>query len=137
MGTYYKGGASHYHSLAENVSTLKKHFSFSRGFFGSKSPIAVSVNVRNISSKNPVATAKQFYDEAAHGGIQHVIKFKNGDVKGYTTNLKDGTVITWRHTSSSDGTPAVDISIKKSVSSTGIKRQKIHFVKMGEKNEKN
>lgn len=133
MGTYYKGGASHYHSLSENVSTLKHHFSFSRGYFGSKSQTSTSKKIRNIASENPVATAKQFYDEAAHGGIQHNIYDGNGNIKGYVTKLKDGTTITWRHTSSSDGTPAVDINVKKSTDKAGVKEQKIHFIKAGGK----
>lgn len=43
--------------------------------------------------------------------------------------MADGTVVTWREVSSSDGFPAVDINIKKSTDSGGLKVQKIHFVK--------
>ncbi|MCF0106641.1 MAG: hypothetical protein HUJ53_07765 [Holdemanella sp.] len=44
----------------------------------------------------------------------------------------DGTIITYREVSSSDGSPAVDINIKKSTDSSGVKSQKIHFVKKKE-----
>ena len=40
----------------------------------------------------------------------------------------DGTVITMRKKSNSDGTPVVDINIKSSSHTGGIKGQKIHFV---------
>lgn len=52
---------------------------------------STSKKIRNIASENPVATAKQFYDEAAHGGIQHNIYDGKGNIKGYVTKLKDGT----------------------------------------------
>lgn len=39
--------------------------------------------------------------------------------------MKDGTQISYRETSSSDGSPAVDINIASPVR---VKRQKIHFV---------
>lgn len=39
------------------------------------------------------------------------------------------TIVSYRKVSSSDITPAVDINIKKSKESGGVKQQKIHFVK--------
>ena len=42
--------------------------------------------------------------------------------------MADGTVITMRTTSHSDGTPVVEINIAKSKHSGGIKQQKIHFI---------
>ena len=51
----------------------------------------------------------------------------------YLTNPKfihiaDGTIITWRITSRSDDTPVVEINIKRSSHTGGLKAQKIHFV---------
>lgn len=43
--------------------------------------------------------------------------------------LSDGTNVSYRKVSSSDVTPTVDINIKKSKESGGVKQQKIHFVK--------
>ncbi len=80
----------------------------------------------HIYSDDPVATAKDFYDKIGFGGIEEPTP--NG--KGFKTSLADGTIITWREISSSDdGSPAVDINIKYSKDSGGLKTHKIHFVK--------
>ena len=81
-------------------------------------------NTTTAISAYRVRTAKEFYDAIALGGREE--KLANG--KGLNTRLADGTVITWREVSSSDGTPAIDINISQSNDSGGIKRQKIHFV---------
>lgn len=49
--------------------------------------------------------------------------------KGHYTKMKDGSILSYREVSSSDGTPAVEINIKKSTDHGGIKYQKIHFAK--------
>ena len=49
--------------------------------------------------------------------------------KGVYTKMKDGTILSYREVSSSDGTPAVEINVKESNDHGGIKYQKIHFVK--------
>ncbi|MDO5307898.1 MAG: hypothetical protein Q4G03_00155 [Planctomycetia bacterium] len=46
------------------------------------------------------------------------------------TEMADGTYITWRKTSTSDGSPAVDINIVDGADVGGIKYQKIHFVEV-------
>ena len=43
--------------------------------------------------------------------------------------MKDGTIVSYREVSSSDGSPAVEINIRKSDEHGDIKYQKIHFVK--------
>ncbi len=43
--------------------------------------------------------------------------------------MADGSVISMRTTSYSDGSPAVQINITNSAHSGGVKEQKIHFVK--------
>ena len=43
------------------------------------------------------------------------------------TKLKDGTIITYREITSTKDSPAVEINIKQSNDSGGIKNQKIHF----------
>ncbi len=128
MGLSYKGGADHYHSIGENVSSLSKDYPLSNGFFGVKGN-SNDNSIRHIVSSDPATTAKDFYDKAAHGGIEEDILDKNGNIKGATTKMADGMVITWREVSSSDGSPAIDINIKYSSNSSGIKGQKIHFVK--------
>jgi hypothetical protein len=42
--------------------------------------------------------------------------------------MADGTIITWRKISSSDGSPVIEINISGSTHSGGLKKQKIHFV---------
>lgn len=81
--------------------------------------------VRNITSSEPANTAQDFYDKAAHGGIERTMS----SGKGHYTKMKDGSILSYREVSSSDGTPAVEINIKKSINPGGIKYQKIHFTK--------
>lgn len=126
MGFGYKGDTGHHHTLGENAASLKKSFGFnpSSGYFG-KPGKSNDKSKRNIESNDPTKTAKDFYDKATYGGIEKPLK--NG--KGWKTEMKDGTTVVFRETSSSDGSPAVNISITSSTSSGGIKTQKIHFVK--------
>ncbi|MBR0278226.1 MAG: hypothetical protein IJQ50_07195 [Clostridia bacterium] len=122
MGTY-KGGSTRYRSISDNVAALKTSYSYSNGYFGIKGQ--GGTHTRNITSSDPVKTAKSFYDTASYGGIES--HMKNG--KGYTTNMADGTVISYRKTSTSDGTSVVEINIRKSANTGELKYQKIHFVK--------
>lgn len=130
MGLSYKGGASHFHSLSENLDALKDNYPYNKdnGYFGNKGQ-SNDNHVRNISSPDPLAESKKFYDIVAHGGIESSNYSKDNKVTSAITRLADGTVVTWRETSASDGTPAVDVNIKRSTDNGGIKRQKIHFVK--------
>ena len=52
---------------------------------------------------------------------------KNG-VEIHFTKMADGTIVTMRKTSTSDGTPVVEINISGSNHTGGIQKQKIHFV---------
>lgn len=123
MGHGYKGDTGHHHSITENLSSLTSSYDYHNGYFGEKGQGRDFV--RNISSADPVKTAQDFYDKAAHGGIERPMT--NG--KGHYTKMKDGPILSFREVSSSDGTPAVEINIKKSTDHGGIKYQKIHFVK--------
>jgi hypothetical protein len=124
MGFGYKGDTGHYHTLGENAASLKKSFKFNpnSGYFGDKGDSPRS-SVRHIASKNPLITAKEFYDKASYGGIEK--KLDDGKFK---TVMKDGTTLVFREISNSDGTPAVEIFIQSSDKNGGIKTQKIHFV---------
>ena len=44
------------------------------------------------------------------------------------TEMNNGTIITMRKVSHSDKTPVVDINVKNSSHTGGVKGQKIHFV---------
>ena len=49
--------------------------------------------------------------------------------KGEVAKMKDGTIISYREVTSSDGTPAVEINISNSNDPADVKKQKIHFIK--------
>lgn len=135
LGTGYKGNADHYHSISENLPTMKEKYAYNDGYFGEKGQSKKNNKVRNIKSDDPSATAREFYDTIAYGGKETpTYDSKTGQQNGFKTTLSDGSVITWRNVSHSDGSPAVDINIERSSDGGGIKTQKIHFVKgSGEK----
>ena len=123
MGLGYKGDTGHHHSITENLSSLRADYKYNNGYFGN--PGHGRGYVREIESDEPAATAKDFYDKAAHGGIEK--EMSNG--KGVYTKMKDGTILSYREVSSSDGSPAVEINIRQSNDHGDINDQKIHFTK--------
>lgn len=68
MGHGYKGDTGHHHSITENLGSLTAKYDYSNGYFGEQGKGRSFV--RNISSDDPASTAKDFYDTAAHGGIE-------------------------------------------------------------------
>ena len=128
MGTTYKGDSKHFRSIGENVLITALSYPYANGRFGVNSQ-STGNRTRNIFSIDPLATAKDFYDKIAYGGIEKT--FNDGALK--ITHMADGSVITMRTTSHSDGTPVVEINITKSTYSGGVKNQKIHFIKEDEK----
>ena len=126
MGTGYKANTSHHYSISENLKNIKENYAFSNGWFGSRGNSSRE-STRHIESENPIFTSKDFYDKLTKGAIGK--NLPNG--KGKVSKMKDGSIISYRPISSSDGSPAVDINIRKSNNSGGIKQQKIHFVKKG------
>ncbi|MBR7019803.1 MAG: hypothetical protein IKI15_01955 [Lachnospiraceae bacterium] len=126
MGLGYKGGADHHHVISENLGPTEDRFPVNNGYFGQPGESSDN-SVRHIESNNPIDTAKEFYDQIAYGSDEHAIYDKNGNEKGLIAKLADGTCITYREKSNSDGSPAVSISIRESTNPAGIKNQKIHF----------
>lgn len=124
MGVY-KGGANYYRNICENLSTVSKSYQYSNGYFGKKSNPKDNY-VRIIESSNVLETSEDFYNKITYGGTEKPL---NGG-KGFVSKMEDGTIITYRPVSSSDGSPAVDINIEKSIGSGGLKKQKIHFVEV-------
>ena len=123
MGFRYKGNADYHHSIAENLDKMKEIYEYNNGLFGVQGK-SISENTRNIKCDNPLEASKDFYDNLAYGGIESALP--NG--KGHMTEMSDGSIITYREYQSSDGSPVVDINIKNSTDTGGIKKQKIHFV---------
>lgn len=109
MGTTYKGNAQYFRSIGQNVMVTSNKYGFNNGFFGENSKHG-SDRIRNIFSTDNLSTAYDFYDKIACGGLEKVIN----------NNM--------RITRMADGTPAVDINIKKSKHAGGVESQKIHFV---------
>ncbi len=123
MGTAYKGDTKFYRSIGQNIMIASNSYAYHEGYFGSPSPNGNS-SIRNISSSDNLKTATDFYDKIALGGTE-IVK-DGGNVK--ITTMADGTIITMRTSSHSDGTPAVDINIKYSQRHASVKKQKIHFI---------
>lgn len=124
MGTGFKGYAKYFRSIGQNVLPASLKFEYRNGRFGVCSP-STGNKTRNILSSNPLKTATEFYNIIAYGGIENT--YYNGKMR--ITHMADGSIITWRSVSSSDGSPVVEINIKKSSHSGGLKEQKIHFEK--------
>lgn len=125
MGTSYKGNSKYYRSIGQNVMVVKNTYGFEKGYFGENS-VHGSDRTRNVFSPDNMKTANDFYDKIAFGGKEQVV---NDNMR--ITRMADGTVITVRKVSHSDGTPVVDINIRKSTHTGGVKDQKIHFVLEG------
>ena len=123
MGTTYKGNAEYYRSVGQNILPTASKYPYRNGRFGVNSP-STGNKTRNIASADPLGTAKDFYDRIAYGGVENI--YANGDRR--ITQMADGTIITWRRVSTSDGGPVVEINISSSSHTGGIKKQKIHFV---------
>ena len=123
MGTGYKGNTKFFRSVGQNILPTSAKYEYKNGRFGVSSS-STGNETRNIFSDNPLATATDFYDRIANGGIEHT--YDGGSRK--ITQMADGTIITWRNTSNSDGSPVVEINIKGSSHSGGLKKQKIHFM---------
>lgn len=119
----HNGGPVIYHGFQGNVLKLKESYDFSQGYFGVRGDGGSSF-VRHIESDDPLSAAHVFYDKAAYGGLEE----KLGPGRWKTT-MEDGTVLTMREVSSSDGSPAVDINIRRSTDVGDVKNQRIHFVK--------
>lgn len=125
MGVYYKGESKYFRSIGQNILITAVKYTYMNGRFGFSSP-STGNKTRNIESDNPRETAKDFYDRIAFGGKEST--YHNGSMK--VTRMADGTIITWRETSHSDGTSVVEINIDDSSHTGGIKEQKIHFVEV-------
>lgn len=122
MGTCYKGSSQYYRSVGQNILIASNTYNYQNGYFGENS-MHGSKSTRNIKSSDNMNTAKDFYNKLAFGGME---KHVNDNMR--ITRMADGTVITMRKVSHSDGTPVVDINIKPSSHTGGVKGQKIHFV---------
>ena len=134
MGTYILNipHVSSPRSLADNLtSDVKQKFHFKNGDFGTPSYTKdTHNNTRHIESDDPVKTSEEFMEVMVQGYTRRrTIPNVDGSVKGEVFDMKDGSSVTWRQYSTSDGSPAVDINVDKVTEQCPINYQKIHFVK--------
>jgi hypothetical protein len=122
MGTSYKGRAIYFRSIEQNILLVSRKYDYVEGYFGKNSKHGRN-RIRNISAHDSLAVAKDFYNRIAYGGKEQII---SDNLR--ITRMADGSVITMRKVSHSDGTPAIDINVKPSKHTGGVKSQKIHFV---------
>jgi len=69
MGTGYKGNSKYYRSVGQNIMAASSRYEYHEGRFGVSSP-STGNKTRNIASDDPLATAKDFYDKIAFGGVE-------------------------------------------------------------------
>lgn len=124
MGSSYIGGADYYHELCENLENVDKSYERHGNHYGTGHNH--STYVYEIFCKDQYKAAKDFYNKIAYGGI---VKQNMPKINGQIAKMKDGTIITYREITSSQGSSAVEINIKGSNNPCGLKNQKIHFVK--------
>jgi hypothetical protein len=116
-GTALKGG----NRFSDNATELISHFKLNgSGYFGMKGK--GGKGVRNLDSISPAKTAAEFAGIASKAYIS-AIPIPG---KGTIYRMRDGGYIIYRRTSSSDGTPVVELSVNNVA---GIKDQKIHFTR--------
>ena len=118
---HYVGRKQQFRSLDQNVSSTITVYPMTNGYFGIKGS---SWGIREIHSRNHEATAKDFFNRIAKGGILDLQTIKGGVV----SRLKDGSIVSYRKITSSNNSPAVEIRFRKLSSKYGINDQKIHFV---------
>lgn len=108
----------------DNVAELIERFPATpKGYFGK--PGQGRRHTRNIESDNPARTAAEFAGIASKCSVSAVAI----EGKGMTYRMWDGSIVSHRYTSSSDdGSSVVEMKVKNV---SGIKSQKIHFVKKG------
>ena len=106
-------------SINENVAKMQGKFAPNEhGNFGVQGK-----NTRVIKCDDPIKDSATFYDRIGKGGKLETIPGKEGTV----TTLDDNSKITYRIITTTEGSPAVQINVKNVT--TGIKNQKIHFIK--------
>ncbi len=112
--------------LVDNLADVTRRFPLSTdGLFGKRGK-----GSRVIETDTPIGTAYEFFNRLVKGyDIIIPIPYKDGSRKGCVARMKDGSAVTLRRRSTSDGSPVVDINIE---SPGRVKKQKIHFVRKGE-----
>ncbi|MDY6349523.1 MAG: hypothetical protein SPL62_03365 [Selenomonas sp.] len=113
-------------NLLTHSFELKLKYGFQMGYFGQRGQSGNS-KIRNIPSSDPDKTAKDFFFTLTQGvEVTALLRKSDGAEIGLKARFVDGTTVSYRPRSSSDGTPAVQISFAFKLE-IDIKAQKIHF----------
>ena len=123
MGEDNTGNTFPTSGLLNNVDGMLRLYPINNGLFGVQG-LSRDPSIRNIVSDAPLETATDFYLRISSGGVEQPLLGGNG----VRTTLVDGSVITFRKVSTSDGSPAISINVRRSTGSGEIRSQKIHFV---------
>lgn len=127
MGTGNIGKLALLTGIMKNSRSLKSKFGFQNGYFGKRGKGRKS-STRNIPSKNPLQTAKDFFDTLVQDAAREILKNDNGEPYGFRVDLPDGSIIIFRPVShSADKSPAISIDTKGCRIEVDIRVQKIHF----------
>lgn len=133
MGGGYLGGYRHtdgasnkpnpHSNIDDNARLLARQYRLtSGGYFGRK---GTGKGVRVINCMNPIAIAEYCFHILGQGGQTEVALNRKGQ-EIHMSRLNDGTLVTYRRITSSQGSPAVEIRL--SGGEHIVKQQKIHFV---------
>ena len=118
-GGFAAGSPSSPQAFEGNASALLRRFPVNQqGLFG----VPGRGSTRRLYSDDPAATARYFYDTLGRGGALRRID------RGYIRTFDDGTHVTYRPVSGSDGSPAIQITVRNP-NSPLARYQKIHFMK--------
>ena len=114
----------------DNLREARDAFPVTDGYFGVQSGPGASEeakSTRHIVSEDPVAASRALVGILSEGGEKTTAR--GGAVEMWVFG---GSRVTYRESLSSDGTPAVQLTI--SSNATGIRSgQKIHFIKEGKR----
>lgn len=122
MGHGYASDPGQYREIGENISSLVQKYHYEDGMFGQRGS---RTYFRVITAEDPLKEANYFYQQLSKGGVERSVK--NGKVR--ISVMSDGSEVSIREVTSTEGSPAVEISIRRSINPGGLKTQKIHFLK--------
>ena len=108
--------ASPSHGFAENVGNLRDAFGYPDDLEWN---LKKGKKLASVEADDPIAAATMFAGIASERYVSEVLRDN-----GYIRKMEDGTIVVLRVTTSSDGSPAVDLNI---VGESHIR--KIHFYK--------
>ena len=105
-------------TIDKNAELVRDKYELNdEGYFGETTKTKAQI----FRTKTPIDDSYDFYNKLGQGG--KIENLNNGH--GTKTTLSDGTIITHRVVTSTEGSPAVDIHI---YSPSFVKTQKIHFI---------